>query len=203
MNLLPTKKWNVWNADNKQKVARDEQEHKEKQEAELSRQRKVESEKRLELLRDRARARSGQPAKPVEQIVPQEEPPMEHITLFNDFAEDSLALTDSKRKQHNNAVCKPVDDEDGTLKKKKSKREDVAPQGVRFGDLPELKGRNSVPRFHKIVNGIGNETKLEEETKKRKRQEDEPKRKKKKTMEELRNERLEREEKERKRSQKL
>jgi hypothetical protein len=199
MNLLPTKSWNVWNVDNKQKVARDEQEHKEKLEAEEERKQKVNSERRIEMLRERARAKSGYTPKIA--VEDAKEKPLEHITLFTDFAEDSLALSRSSRKAHNDAVCNTnKNDDEDSMKKRKTKREDVLPQGVRFGELQEYKGRNGVPRYHTIVHG----TKIEEETKKRKREEEPTKKnKKKKTIEELRQERIEREAKERARAKKL
>jgi hypothetical protein len=209
MNLLPTKSWNVWNAENRQKVLRDEQEHKEKEEAENKRQQLVQSEKRLELLRERARARYGQisNAKTPESksIIDEEQVPTQHFTLFDDFADDSLALSDSKRKQHIKQVCKPIDEDETTMKKKKKRSEDVAPQGVRFGQLPEYRSKSSVPRYHKIVNSAALDQDIKSDNKRKREQEppERKKKKKKKSLEELRQERLEREEKERKRMAQL
>ncbi|KAL0483345.1 hypothetical protein AKO1_014680 [Acrasis kona] len=215
MNLLPTKSWNVWNVDNKQKVAQDEEEHKEKLLAEDQRKRNVQSEKRLELLRQRARAKNGGTNNNVSELnsdekdnTTHEAASEKHFTLFEDFADDSLGLTDGKKQKHLKSVCSSKKPEDDTLSlgKKKKNREDVAPQGVRFGALPEFQNNKNVPRYHKIMSGSN--ILKESSDKKRKREEhteEKPNKKQtpQKSMEQLRNERLQREEKERRRTQAL
>lgn len=52
--ILPKKRWNVWNRENIAKVRYDEQQHQLKLEEEKSKQRNVDAEARLQLLRRRA-----------------------------------------------------------------------------------------------------------------------------------------------------
>lgn len=53
--ILPKKRWNVWNRENIAKVRYDEQQHQLKVEKEEDRQRKLDSEARLQVLRKRSK----------------------------------------------------------------------------------------------------------------------------------------------------
>ena len=57
--ILPKKRWNVWNRENVAKVRNDEKAHAEKLAAEAARQRELDSEARLDVLRHRAIEASG------------------------------------------------------------------------------------------------------------------------------------------------
>lgn len=59
LNILPQKRWNVYNFDNREKVRKDEEEAAEKERENAEEQRQRDGEARLRLLRSRARQREG------------------------------------------------------------------------------------------------------------------------------------------------
>ena len=55
LNILPQKSWHVWNAKNLSQVERDEEKHQAEEAALQQKQREIEQERRLEILRKRKR----------------------------------------------------------------------------------------------------------------------------------------------------
>ncbi|CAI0500428.1 unnamed protein product [Linum tenue] len=178
LNILPQKRWNVYNFDNREKVRKDEEAAAKEEQLKREQARKRDTEFRIEQLRT---ARGlGAPAKPSE---PEEvKDDGRHINLF-----EGIRIFD------------PIIGRDGGHKKKKMKKEEV-----RVVTAEDEKYRLGYGLAGK---GVKLPWYLEKRKEKVEEDEDSPSRKKdterkksgKKTVEELREERLKREKREKER----
>lgn len=134
--ILPHKRWNVWNQDNREKVLKDERIHREKVEADNEREKKLLQEHNLQLLRGSSEIGEGAAASALEEVVDIEEKPIEPFCLF-----------DLERKQN-----ELLGNEEYLKEKKKKeelqkKRDGVADWGLGEGSVEVSKQR---PWYEKV-----------------------------------------------------
>ena len=197
LNILPQKRWNVYNFDNREKVRKDEEEAAREEQIKAADARRRDSEFRLEQLRQaRGLAGDGPSSRP--------SPPSDsgHINLFDGLQDfPSIAGSDEKK----NSFRRNSSREEDSRKDSKRKREDrpvvisaedekyrlgygVAGKGVKapwYLSRPVEKDDTDCSRSEKRVSDLGKGAG------------------KKKTMEELREERLKRERQEKRREKRV
>ncbi|XP_042485237.1 leukocyte receptor cluster member 1 homolog [Macadamia integrifolia] len=116
LNILPQKRWNVYNYENREKVRRDEEAAAKEEQLKLEQARKCDAEFRLERLRQN---RGLPPAAEVGAPVPSEQK-SSHINLFEGLKIfPSLGVAEEEK-----------DVERDSFKKKKAKKEEKAPKVV-------------------------------------------------------------------------
>lgn len=191
LNILPQKRWNVYNYENREKVRRDEEEAAREEQLKREQARKRDAEFRLEQLRAaRGLAPLNKPQEPSEA-----EPKSGHINLF-----EGIKIFDPiKGLEDDGAV-----ERDGS-KKKKMKKEDAKPKIVtpedekyRLGYGVAGKGVKLPWYLQKPNDDANGDSGSDDDHPK-----DEKKRSGKKTLEELREERMKREKREKERERAL
>ncbi|XP_028785733.1 leukocyte receptor cluster member 1-like [Neltuma alba] len=200
LNILPQKRWNVYNYENREKVRRDEEEAAREEQLKREQARKRDAEFRLERLRAaRGLAPLIKPQEPEPEPEPVEpgesEPKSGHINLF-----EGIKIFDPiKGLEDDGAV-----ERDGS-KKKKMKKEDAKPKIVTPDDEKYRLGYGvagkgvKLPWYLQKPNGDANGDSGSDDG----HPKDEKKRSGKKTLEELREERLKREKREKERERAL
>lgn len=191
LNILPQKRWNVYNYENREKVRRDEEEAAREEQLKREQARKRDAEFRLERLRTaRGLAPLNKPQEPDES-----EPKSGHINLF-----EGIKIFDPIKGSENDSAV----ERDGS-KKKKMKKEDGKPKIVTPEDEKYRLGYGIVgkgvklPWYLQRPNDDVNGGSISDDD----HHKDEKKRSEKKTLEELREERLKREKREKERERAL
>lgn len=190
LNILPQKRWNVYNYENREKVRRDEEEAAREEQLKREQARKRDAEFRLEQLRTaRGLAPINKAQKPDES-----EPKSSHINLF-----EGIKIFDPIKGLENDSAV----ERDGS-KKKKMKKEDgksriVTPEDekYRLGYGVAGKGVKLPWYLQKPNDDVNGESSSDDDHPK------DEKRSGKKTLEELREERLKREKQEKERERAL
>ncbi|KAB1217023.1 hypothetical protein CJ030_MR2G005625 [Morella rubra] len=194
LNILPQKRWNVYNYENREKVRQDEEAAAKEEQLKREQVRKRDAEFRLEQLRT---ARGLEPVSRGEE--PDElEPKSGHINLF-----EGIKIFDPIKVLEKEGGG----DRDGFQKKKKMKREEAAPKVVGPEDEKYRLGYGVAGKGVKLPwylerrsdNGNGDSGRDDESA----RVVEEGKKSGKKTLEELREERLKREKREKEREHAL
>ncbi|XP_057419902.1 uncharacterized protein LOC130714062 isoform X2 [Lotus japonicus] len=192
LNILPQKRWNVYNFDNREKVRRDEEEAAKEEQLKREQARKRDTEFRLERLRT-AKGLAPSIPPPPESSEPEVAADPGHINLF-----EGIKIFDPVKKEGG----KEIEGED-SRKKKKAKKEEVRVVGpedekYRLGYGVAGKGvqlpwyvRKPIGNVDDDVDDGGSDGKGEK------------KKKQKKTLEELREERVKRERREKDRERAL
>jgi hypothetical protein len=198
-HLLQHKSWHVSNRKNIERVERDEQIHREQQKLIEEKKRMATGEHTLAIMRQRAIEKglilNNQSIDDEigEQCVPNEQ----SINLFSDFSDEALGITSRNISTSSNSS--------------RERREKKKPShGISFKDAftkDEVNRRTGAivkPRFHNIVTTHSTRSIVHDEPKQQIQKKDQTSNKKqKKSIEQLRAERLKREELERQRSQTL
>jgi hypothetical protein len=195
LNILPQKKWNVYNFDNREKVKKDEEAAAKEEQLKREQSRKRDAEFRLEKLRQaRGLASSSNRAdnedKP-EAVQVKSEPKSNHINLF-----EGIKIFD------------PVKLEDGDRKFKKMKKEPLPPRVVLPEDEAYRLGYGLVGKGVKLPWYMSKPIEADDDSNAHEEEEfqvrkDEQKKNGTKTIEEMREERLKRERREKERERAL
>lgn len=197
LNILPQKRWNVYNYDNREKVRRDEEAAAKEEQLKREQARKRDAEFRLEQLRT---ARGLAPVKraDAEQSANEPEQKSGHINLF-----EGIKIFDPLEKEGG-------DDQNGSKKKKMRKEEKAVPKVVTAEDEKYRLGYGvagkgvKLPWYLERRNGDANaEGEGEDSNGSSRVAKAEGKKSGKKTVEELREERLKRERREKERERAL
>lgn len=214
LNILPQKRWNVYNYDNREKVKQDEEAAAKEEQLKREQSRKRDAEFRLDLLRKaRGIAPPQQPQSTVESSLPVPEPETEaksesqlrsdlesesesrHINLFEGIRIFDPVVVEKKGGE---------EEEERRGKRKKAKVEEVrvvGPEEEKYRLGYGVVGKGVKTPWYMMKKRSGDEEEVERESVERGRSGGGMRRKK--TVEELREERLKREKKEKERERAL
>lgn len=201
LNILPQKRWNVYNFDNREKVRKDEEEAAKEEQLKREQSVKRDAEFRLQQLR-RARgldpdAGAGKSESPAESKPESPEPKSEteskHINLFDGIKIFDPVVVEKKREREN----------EGDNKRKKMKKEEVrvvGPEDEKYRLGYGVAGKGVKAPWYTMKPAIEVEEDGERDERENRVKSVE---KRKKTVEELREERLKREKAEKERERAL
>lgn len=199
LNILPQKRWNVYNYENREKVRRDEEEAAREEQLKREQARKRDAEFRLERLRAaRGLAPLNQPQEPDED---ESEPKSGHINLF-----EGIKIFDPIKGK--GLEIDSAAERDGS-KKKKMKKEDreskiVSPEDEKYRLGYGVAGKGvKLPWYLQKPNDDVHGENGSDDDRPSRVEKDEKIRGQKKTLEELREERLKREKREKEREKAL
>ncbi|XP_052211037.1 uncharacterized protein LOC127813934 [Diospyros lotus] len=199
LNILPQKRWNVYNYENREKVRRDEEAAAKEEQVQREQARKREAEFRLERMRHaRGLAPSSAAVSSIPEPEPESKPKTNHINLFEGIKIfDPVSGAEGKG-----------DDERGAFKRMKIAKEaaprTVMPEDEKYRMGYGIAGKGvKLPWYLSRPSDDGNAARDDEDDDDRAVAKESAKSKGKKTLEELREERLKREKKEKERERAL